>query len=80
MTSQESYIYKVKDILETEGKITSWDAIRRMGNTRLSSTIHVLRHKYDMNINTEMKTAENGKTYGEYTLVKENTNDISKDK
>lgn len=80
MTNQESYVQKVKEILETEGKITSWDAIRRMGNTRLSATIHILRHKYDMDINMEMKTGENGKVYGEYTLAKENTNDLSENR
>ena len=71
MSNQESYVQKVKEILENEGKITSWDAIQRMGNTRLSSTIHVLRHKYDMDIHMQMKMSENGKTYGEYTLAKE---------
>ena len=67
----DNYVQKVKEILENEGKITSWEAIRRMGNTRLSATIYTLRYKYEMNIEMEMKTAANGKRYGEYRLVKE---------
>ena len=73
--SDETYIYKVAEILNTKGYITSWDAIMKMGNTRLSATIHTLRHKYNMPIITEMRIADNGKKYGYYYLKKENTND-----
>lgn len=34
--------------------ITSWEAIKEYGATRLSAIIFVLRHKYNMNIVTEM--------------------------
>ena len=32
--------------LQNHGTITSMDAIREYGNTRLAATIHTLRHKY----------------------------------
>ena len=70
-----TYLIKVKEILEEKGSITSWEAIQKMGNTRLSATIHILRHKYEMPIVTEMRIADNGKRYGYYYLVKEKTDD-----
>ena len=73
--SDETYIYKVAEILNTKGYITSWDAIKIMGNTRLSSTIHILRHKHNMPIITEMRIADNGKKYGYYFLKKEEENE-----
>lgn len=68
---KDTYVDKVKEILEKDGYITSWDAITLMGNTRLSATIFELRHRYDMDIGLEMRTAPNGKRYGFYYLVKE---------
>lgn len=62
----DTYINQVREILETEGHITSWDAIQRMGNTRLSATIFELRK--EMAIGMEMRRAENGKRYGYYYL------------
>ena len=61
-----SYINQVREILENEGHITSWDAIQRMGNTRLSATIFELRK--EMPIGMEMRKSENGKRYGYYYL------------
>jgi len=69
--AKDSYIDKTKEILEKNGKITSWDAIQKMGNTRLSATIYNLRHLYGMNIGMRMKTAVNGKRFGEYYLIEE---------
>lgn len=67
-----SYVEQVKEILETRGHITSWEAIQEMGNTRLSATIYTLRYTYEMPIEMEMRTAPNGKRYGYYYLRKEN--------
>ena len=39
--------------LEEKGNITSWEAIKEYGATRLSAIIFNLRHKYDMNIENE---------------------------
>jgi len=71
MNNLDTYIIKTKRILEEEGKITSLDAFKRMGNTRLSATIYNLRHNYGINIGMRMMTSPNGKRYGEYYLVKE---------
>lgn len=39
--------------LEEKGEITSWEAIKEYGATRLSAIIWTLRHKYNMNITDE---------------------------
>lgn len=39
--------------LEEFGNITSWEAIKEYGATRLSAIIFNLRHRYDMNIENE---------------------------
>ena len=39
--------------LESEGSITSWEAIRDYGATRLSAIIYNLRHKYNLSIENE---------------------------
>ena len=66
-----NYVKEVKHILETEGHITTWEAIQRMGNTRLSATIHMLRHRYNMPIEMEIRKSKSGKRYGYYYLKKE---------
>lgn len=40
--------------LQEFGSITSWEAIKEYGATRLSAIIYNLRHKYEMNIQNEM--------------------------
>ena len=55
-----------------KGSITSWEAIKEYGATRLSAIIYVLRHNRGMNIRTE--TIEftdrfgNKAHYGKYIL------------
>ena len=39
--------------LEENGSITSWEAIKEYGATRLSAIIYNLRNVYDLNIITE---------------------------
>lgn len=39
--------------LKREGSITSWEAIRDYGATRLSAIIYNLRHKYNLDIDNE---------------------------
>ena len=39
--------------LEEKGSITSWEAIKEYGATRLSAIIFQLRHKYHLNIISE---------------------------
>ena len=40
--------------LEEFGSITSWEAIKEYGATRLSAIIYNLRHKYNLNIENEV--------------------------
>lgn len=39
--------------LEEQGSITSWEAIKNYGATRLSAIIYQLRHRYNMEIINE---------------------------
>lgn len=39
--------------LENQGSITSWEAIRDYGATRLSAIIYNLRHRYNLDIENE---------------------------
>lgn len=39
--------------LEEFGTITPWEAIKEYGATRLSAIIYNLRHKYNLDIETE---------------------------
>ena len=39
--------------LQQYGSITSWEAIKEYGATRLSAIIYNLRYKYNMNINNQ---------------------------
>ena len=69
---------KTKEIikyLENYGSITTYDAFKMFGATRLSAIIYNLRHNYGMNIKN--KTIESKDRYGNtcnfdaYILVKE---------
>ena len=61
--------------LEEYGNITSWEAIKEYGATRLSAIIFNLRNKYNMNIITEKVefTDRYGtpSDYAKYILIKE---------
>lgn len=68
----------IKQHLLQFGSITSWEAIKEYGATRLSHLIYVLR-KENMNINkTIIKTKNrfgNNTHYAMYYLEKENENE-----
>lgn len=49
MTKQDAVLKH----LEEQGSITSWEAIKEYGATRLSAIIYNLRHRYDMDIENE---------------------------
>jgi hypothetical protein len=59
------------------GKITSWEAIREYGNTRISATIHNLRHKDKYPITTRrvqfMNRYGHVSQYAEYILEDSDT-------
>ena len=61
--------------LEEKGSITSWEAIKEYGATRLSAIIFNLRHKYGMNIVSEpyefVDRYGNKSSYAKYVLIKE---------
>lgn len=64
--------------LQQYGSITSWEAIKEYGATRLSAIIYNLRNKYDMNIiNQEVYFIDRygtNSSYVKYILVKESDN------
>ena len=57
------------------GSITSWEAIKEYGATRLSAIIYNLRYKYDMNIiNQDIKFRDRfgtSSSFVKYILVRE---------
>lgn len=65
--------------LEEFGSITSWEAIKSYGATRLSAIIFNLRHKYDMNIINKpvdfIDRYGNRSSFAKYILVKDDENE-----
>lgn len=68
----------VIDHMNKKGSITSIEAMKKYGITRLGSVIHILRRKEDYNILSKNETSKNryGRkvTYSRYFL-KENNNE-----
>ena len=60
--------------LQENGSITSWEAIKEFGATRLSAIIYRLRNDYGLNIINQMVTFKDryGTTseYAKYILIK----------
>lgn len=58
-----------------KGSITSWEAIKEYGATRLSAIIYTLRHKYGLNIITEdiefIDRYGSKATFAKYILIKD---------
>lgn len=67
---------RVENYLKENGSITSWEAIKEFGATRLSAIIYVLRNEREMNIETIYETSKNRYgdkiTYAKYTLKEDN--------
>ena len=61
--------------LMEKGSITSWEAIKEYGATRLSAIIYQLRHKYGLNIITEdiefIDRYGSKATFAKYLLIKD---------
>jgi len=76
---ENTHAYRTLKYLRDFGKITSLEAFRDLGNTRLSATIYVLRHKYGYNIqNIQTKTKNRyGETvyYDTYVLVEDKSDE-----
>lgn len=60
-----THIDRVLRYLHDFGSITSLDAIREFGNTRLSATIFELRHRYNLPIKSKREIGKN--RYGDKT-------------
>lgn len=74
----ETKMTKTKAVLlhlEEKGSITSWEAIKEYGATRLSAIIFQLRHRYGMNIINEWVDFKdrygNDARFVKYILVRE---------
>ncbi len=78
-TPKRSQTTDVLQYMRDYDKITSLDAIREFGATRLSAIIYLLRHKSGYDIETIKKVSRNsyGNTvhYAEYWLHEEEEND-----
>ena len=75
-TQTEDIVRHLKEF----GHITSWEAIKEYGATRLSAIIHNLRHNRGMNIISEdvAKVTRYGRTVhiAKYKLVKEGQQEL----
>ena len=84
--SIETKTQKVKEHLLTKGNITTWEAIKLYGATRLSAIIFNLRKRgYEITDNWQKGIDRNGRStrYVKYELdveqmIKENENHISR--
>ena len=50
---------RIEQYLKDKGSITSWEAIREFGITRLSAVIYDLRYKRNLDIETRYETIKN---------------------
>lgn len=61
--------------LQEFGEITSWEAIKEYGATRLSAIIYNLRHTYNLNIKSEIVDFKDRygtqSNFAKYILIRE---------
>lgn len=50
---------RIEQYLRDRGSITSWEAIKEFGITRLSAVIYILRNERDLDIETRYETMKN---------------------
>ena len=67
----DSQCAKIKAWLQEGRELTSWDAIRMWGCTRLASRVHDLRNR-GINIEVRMRPLADGTRIAVYTLAKDN--------
>ena len=66
-TQAETHVRDLVEYLWTHGTITSYECFEKLNNTRVSSTVSILRHDYDVPVNMVM--VQNGrKRYGQYSI------------
>lgn len=66
--------------LQGKGSITSWEAIKEYGATRLSGIIYNLRYKYRLNIVSEkidfLDRYGTPSSFAKYVLIKDDDNKL----
>ena len=65
MAKRTTHIDRTLQYMKDFGSITSLDAFREFGNTRLSATIFELRHRYGLPIKSKIEVCKN--RYGDKT-------------
>lgn len=67
-----THLDRVENYIKQRGSITSWEAIKEFGITRLSAVIYDLRNQRGLNIKTQYETMKNrygdNVTFARYVL------------
>lgn len=67
-----THLDRVENYIKQRGSITSWEAIKEFGITRLSAVIYDLRNQRGLNIVTQYETMKNrygdNVTFARYVL------------
>lgn len=66
-TQAETHVRDLVDYLWENGCITSYECFKYLNNTRISSTVSILRHDYGVPVQMNM-IERNGKRFGEYSI------------
>ncbi len=56
---RRTHLDRVEEYIKQRGSITSWEAIKEFGITRLSAVIYDLRNQRGLNIKTQYETMKN---------------------
>ena len=62
-----THVRNLFDYLYRNKEITPMECFDKLNNTRISSTVSILRHEYGVPI-VMQKTTKNGRTYGVYWI------------
>lgn len=73
MNNKSTHTSRLLAYLRTYGKITSLDAIQKLGNTRLAASIFILKDEgYEFEtINLDVTTRYGSTTVAQYKLIEE---------
>lgn len=66
-TQAETHVRDLVDYLYRNKSITSYECFQLLNNTRISSTVSILRHDYGVPVVTDM-IEKDGKRYGVYSI------------
>jgi hypothetical protein len=66
-TQDGTHIRDLLDYLYKNDTITPMECFEYLNNTRISSTVSILRHDYNVPVQME-KVTKNGRTYGVYSI------------